>query len=254
MFRPKKPEGFLLVATGEKHNNEAIEWISRNREQINGRPATIVSDTPNPILKDLFDAVELHKTPQRSYRDKILPLIKLPYKRTIFIDTDTTIIGPLDDIFSILKSVDLVGCHAPVRWCEWNSPDVPEGFCEINSGVLGLRSSHKQRSLIKDWLRIYDEINVNFDQASLRMAIWRATNNYKLQTWVVPAEYNLRTPKPWLIGRGLAVKIIHGRITQEKIKELKEYLNSNVNTFRASSEFETDTNEIIKPYHPQLKP
>ena len=120
--------------------------------------------------------------------------------------------------------------------------------------MLGLRSSHKQRSLIKDWLRIYDEINVNFDQASLRMAIWRATNNYKLQTWVVPAEYNLRTPKPWLIGRGLAVKIIHGRITQEKIKELKEYLNSNVNTFRASSEFETDTNEIIKPYHPQLKP
>ena len=78
MFRPKKPEGFLLVATGEKHNIEAIEWISRNREQINGRPATIVSDTPNPILKDLFDAVELHKTPQRSYREKIFPLIKLP--------------------------------------------------------------------------------------------------------------------------------------------------------------------------------
>ena len=254
MFRPKKPEGFLLVATGEKHNNEAIEWISRNKDQINGRPATIVSDTPTPMLKELFDAVELHKAPQRGYRDKILPLINLPYKRTIFVDTDTTIIGPLDDMFNILKSVDLVGCHAPVRWCEWNSPEVPEGFCEINSGVLGLRRSNKQRSLIKEWLTIYDEINVNFDQASLRMAIWKATNKYMLQTWILPAEYNLRTPKPWLIGRGLAVKIIHGRISQDNIEELREYLNSDISRFRASSEFDTDTNEIIKPYHPQVKP
>jgi len=253
MFRAKAAEGFLLIATGEKHNNEAIEWIKTNRKQLNGRPATIVSDTPNDILSELFDDVKLHKEPKRSYRDKIMPLINLPYKRTIFVDTDTTLIEPVDDIFYILKSVDLVGCHAPVRWCEWNSPEVPEGFCEINSGVLGLRSSNTQRYLIREWLTAYDELDVNFDQASLRIAIWNATKKFKLQTWVLPAEYNLRTPKPWLIGRGLAVKIIHGRISQEKIEELKEYLNSDITRFRASSEFDTGANEIIKPYHPQVK-
>ena len=87
-------------------------------------------------------------------------------------DTDLELLSTVEDIFEILKSVDLVGCHAPVRWSDWKSVDVPEGFSELNSGVLGIRRCSRQRELVRYWLRLYDQVGIEFDQATLRAAIW----------------------------------------------------------------------------------
>ena len=46
----------------------------------------------------------------------------------------------------------------------------------------------------------------------LRAALWWAVSKRGFRTWILPAEYNLRTPKPWLTGSGMAVKIVHGRV------------------------------------------
>ena len=156
----------------------------------------------------------LHREPTNSYRDKILPLLNLPYKRTLFLDTDLELLSPVDDIFQILRSLDLVGCHAPVRWSDWQASEVPEGVCELNSGVLGFRRCASQRALVRYWLHLYDTIGINFDQATLRSALWWAVSQRGLRTWVLPPEYNLRTPKPWLTGAGMSVKILHGRIPE----------------------------------------
>ena len=37
--------------------------------------------------------VEIHPQPQNNYRDKILPLLRLPYKRTLFLDTDLELLS-----------------------------------------------------------------------------------------------------------------------------------------------------------------
>ena len=244
-------EGVLQVATGERHRDEAIASVERIRPYLNGRPITLVTDEPEKVPQVLFDQVIAHKHPQKSYRDKIMPLLNLPYKRTLFLDTDLELLSPIDDIFQILKSVDLVGCHAPVRWCDWQSPDVPEGFCEINSGVLGVRRCPRQRALIRHWLKLYDKVGIAFDQASLRAAIWWATNARGLRTWVLPSEYNLRTPKPWLTGSGMAVKIVHGRVPEEQRQNLHHYLNDNIQQFRCSSVFPTGQNQQILSLHPE---
>ena len=96
----------------------------------------------------------------------------------------------------------IVGCHAPVRWSGWRDAEVPEGFTELNSGVLGIRRCSVQHKFVKQWLKLYDNVGIQFDQATLRAALWWAVSKKGLRTWVLPQEYNLRTPKPWLTGAG----------------------------------------------------
>ena len=104
----------------------------------------------------------------------------------------------------------------PVRWCDWKNDEIPEGFCELNSGVLGIRRCSSQRALVRYWLRLYDFAGIKFDQATLRAALWASTNQ-GLRTWVLPSEYNLRTQKH---RRRDIVKIVHGN-----------YLRNNVSPF-----------------------
>ena len=119
-------QGVIQVATGNHHQDEAVLSVERIRPCLNGRPIILVTDKPERIPLGLYDRVIIHPEPQGSYRDKILPLLHLPYKRTLFLDTDVEILSPIDDIFEILKSIDFVGCHAPVRWSDWKSDSVPE--------------------------------------------------------------------------------------------------------------------------------
>ena len=246
-------EGVLQVATGERHRDEAINSVERIRPYLNGRPISLVTDKPEQVPPGIFDRVVKHRDPQKSYRDKILPLLHLPYKRTLFLDTDLALLSPIDDIFHILRSVDIVGCHAPVRWSDWKGPEVPEGFSELNSGVLGLRRGSRQRALIRFWLKLYDSVGIQLEQSTLRSALWRAKSQRGLRLWVLPPEYNLRTPKPWLTGAGIAVKIVHGRVSEELRKPLYSYLNDDINHFRCSSSFPTGQNQHILPCPPDTE-
>ena len=243
-------EGILQVATSRRYRDEAILSVERIRPYLNGRSITLVTDKPDYIPSGLFDKVIAHSQPNMSYRDKIVPLLHLPYKRTLFLDTDLELLSPIEDIFQILRSVDLVGCHAPVRWSDWKTAEVPEGFSELNSGVLGIRRCSRQRAMVRHWLKLYDSVGIEFDQATLRAALWWAVTHRGLRTWVLPSEYNLRTPKPWLTGAGMPVKIVHGRLPDDERELLYKYLNDNVEHFRGSSSFPTGQNQEILPYRP----
>jgi len=243
-------EGFVLIATGDKYRNEACEAVSRIRAHAKGRKIYLYTDDPSKVPKGLFDRVLLHPESTNSYRDKIPPLRHLPFKRTIFLDCDVELLSPVCDIFEILKYNHFVGCHAPVRWCQWQDPDVPHGFCEVNSGVLGMTRCALQQQLIRKWQETYDFVRVEFDQASLRSSLWWAVKK-GLRVFILPPEYNLRTPKPWLVGPGLAVKIVHGRIPQAEMEDLKTYLNTYVDRFRSSEKFPTQQNSLplAWPFH-----
>lgn len=238
-------EGVLLVATGKRHQAEALAAVPRIRPQLGGRPLWLATDQPAAVPPGLFDVVLSHPDPRATYRDKIPPLLDLPFRRTLFLDTDVALLQPLDDLFELLKSVHVVGCHAPVRWCQWRDPMVPEGFCELNSGVLGLRRCRQVRWAMRRWLRTYDRAGVPFDQASLRSSLWQGCRR-GLRLWVLPPEYNLRTTKPWIAGKGMAVKVVHGRIPEEMRLPLADYLNADVGYFRGSSGFGTCQNEVVR--------
>lgn len=247
-----KPEGVLLVGTGPKHQAESIAAAHRIRPHLGGRPIWLLCDNPGSVPAGCFDRVLAHPDPRMTYRDKIVGLLRLPFRRTLFLDSDVELLEPIDDMFSLLRQVDLVGCHAPIRWFKWIDPKVPEGLVELNSGVLGLRRSWRQRRLVRRWLETYDRVGVNVDQASLRSALWWSIQR-GLRCWILPPEYNLRTTKPWIAGPDMKVKIVHGRIPEKMRAPLADYLNSDPTRFRASSAFSTHQNTAVAPW-PALAP
>jgi len=235
-------QGILMVATGIKHIDEAILSMGENREYLGNLPITIFTNEPQAFSRlPYVRALQLAEC-RFSYRDKIAALSSLIYEKTIFLDTDTRVVGDISDLFLMLEYYDFCGAHAPVRWAQWKDRTVPAAFPEVNSGVMCFRRNRRTRSLIKNWLKIYDDVGVSFDQASLRSALWLGISRGKLQVQILPPEYNLRTTKPWLAGPGLAVRIIHGRVNDETMGNLRFYLNTDISKFRGSSQFPTGQN------------
>jgi len=228
---PIDGEGILYIATGKKFLQEAAENAKAGRKQIGSRKIAIVTDNiAEAEITGCFDICIIHPDPRLSYRDKIPPLINLPFEKTLFLDSDARIISSVDGLFQQFEWYDFGAAHAPVRipdgWCDKQIPDI---FPEFNSGVLLLRRSELQESLIRKWLEKYDIINQAWDQATLRSAVWEMLNN-GLRHLVIPPEANFRTTKPWIAGHGLEVVIVHGRVPPGN----ERYKNEDISIFTSN--------------------
>ena len=95
--------------------------------------------------------------------------------------------------------------------------------------------------LIRRWLFLYDQLQAghgqSWDQASLRSAVWKLQRCAGLRLALLPPEANLRTTKPWIAGKGLAVHVVHGRVPEPEWPALLAYLNGDVERFRSWSEW-----------------
>ncbi|WP_156918806.1 hypothetical protein [Synechococcus sp. CC9616] len=233
-------QGILYIATGPKCKEEAIYNMSRSRQFLGSRVSCLVTDVPTDIDYKYFDYVYKHKNPCYGYRDKILPLLNLPFKFTLFLDSDAFLIQPVDNIFDLGIYADFAAVHAPVRHPPgFHSEFVPSSFPEYNSGVMFFKRSKVQKKLVKLWLSYYDFLFDNYaqswDQASLRIALWEMMLSRKsFRLLSLPSEFNLRTSKPWIAGRGQPVSVIHGRFDASEVNEFIKYLNSDFDRFRTS--------------------
>ena len=235
-------EGLLFIATGARHRQEACGVVENCRHHLNGRPVALITDAPSSVPDGLFDQVLSHPDPHHSYRDKIQPLIHPPFQRTLYLDTDAELIQPVCDLFAMLQSLELLACHAPVRFHGWKDPQVPDGFSEMNSGVIGIQRCSNTESLMRRWLATYDRIGIQEDQASLRSSLWESLEQ-GLKFYVLPAEYNIRTTKPWTLGRGIKARVVHGRLRPRQRRQLLAYLEGAELQFKRSGVVSTNANE-----------
>ncbi|WP_136975567.1 hypothetical protein [Synechococcus sp. GEYO] len=224
---------------------------------MSGLPTVVFTDLPDQAKEmGVFDQVFRHASPVGGYRDKILPLLNLPFQQTLYLDSDTRILAPIKDIFDSASNSHFAAAHAPVRKPSgWNDEAIPSIFPEFNSGVILLRRSFRQRLLIKRWLRLYDHLALNrgqtWDQASLRSALWWMITHTYLRVCVLPSEANLRITKPWIAGKGISVYILHGRIPEAEMSEFLHYLNSEIGCFRTWSDWlHKHPDSMIRPKLP----
>ena len=234
--------GILYVATGCSYIDEAIVSARRTRSWVNC-PICIVTDQINFAgLTAVFDIVVQHQSPEFSYRDKVSALSCSPFKHTLFLDTDAFLVYKASDIFSYLSHVDLSAAFAPVRHPPgWSDSAVPLAMAELNTGVIYFRKSRKVLNLFHAWLMLYDNLknvyNQSWDQASFRSIFWKFLNEKNLSFLPLTTEFNLRTPKPWIAGRGQHVYVIHGRFPESELELFENYLNSDIDRFRTFSEW-----------------
>ena len=237
-------QGLLYVATGPAYLEEAAASARASRPFLDRRPVAVVCDRHQHAQQlGVFDRVLAHSDPRGSYRDKIPPLLRLPFARTLFLDTDARLTAPADGLFAALGCAHLAAAQAPVRRPPgWSDAAVPALFPELNSGVLLLRRSWRQQLLVRRWLRLYDQLaascDQSWDQASLRSVVWCLQQRWGLRLALLPPEANLRTTKPWLAGEGLAVHVVHGRVPELEWTPLLAYLNGTTSCFRTWQEWQ----------------
>lgn len=149
--------------------------------------------------------------------DALLQSLDLPIDRFVFFDSDVYAVTPFPDVFTVLDRFDLASTHAPARQTTNMPFDLPDAFCEFNTGVMAYRNVPIIRDLFECWrstLIEYAPTTGDNDQAPLRIALW---NMPDVRVWAMPPEYNCR----FGFGGFAAgeVKLLHGRGDLQAIAE-----------------------------------
>lgn len=207
--------GFVYVATGERYVTEAAASALTLRAHHPGARVCLITDQPRgaPFWDDLIVLAQ----PRFGFRDK-LEMRRAPYRRAIFLDTDTRVCGDLSPLFAILARYDLCGVQA----CEGQDYEmeggIPHAFPEMNGGLIGFSAGPATAEFFTLWERFYDEFralntedryhyaNVG-DQKSLRAALWHSTVRHA----TIGAEFNFIPFKLELVS--LPVAVLHTRAT-----------------------------------------
>ena len=205
--------GIIYVATGEAYRREA-EFSARSvRRWMPEMPITLWTDDPDRVSPGLFTEINRIEQATYSFKDRFGPFTQTPYQRTLFLDTDTLLLGSVHEVFEVLDRFDFACAHGPVRGTD--SPellaDCPTAFAEPNAGVIAYNRNAATLALFQRWAERYERQLIEFshrknDQPALRRVLWES--NVRFAT--LPPEYNLRTPFPVFSGR-MPVKILHGR-------------------------------------------
>jgi len=212
--------GFLYAATGERHLREAAHSARSVKEHHPEFPVVIFTsqkdkDAHGAWLAESFDQVYLHPEPAFTYRDKIAPLLDSPFKKTIFLDGDTEMLGRVDDVFDLLNTYPLACCRDTTRY-NLSATAVPAVFSEPNTGVIAYRTGKDTAALFRQWLQRYDEkqkvhetthgsLAGYHDQPSFREVLYESAFHF----YVLPEEYNMRVYALWYAGA--RVRILHAR-------------------------------------------
>lgn len=208
--------GILYVATGQPWFEEAVRSATSCKARMPDVPIAFFTDRPTEADSKLFDHVFQIAEPSYSYYDKIEPLTRTPFERTLFLDSDTLVIEPVYELAPLLDRFDLAYCHAPMRYGEHDFPGCNEAFPQGNTGVILYRFISRVVTFFEKWAASYrtrderpgqDDGAALNDQPSFRETIYESD----LRFTILPCEYNLRTNMPYFAGGRAKVKILHGR-------------------------------------------
>lgn len=214
--------GVLYIATSQKHFKEAIESVKTFKSYNDGiKTALFTSEELSKEPAYVFDEIHVMKEVNQSYVDKIRPLNDSPFDKTLFLDTDTKVLGKVEELFTILDRFDLAFSYAPLR-NSFTLNDVPDWFLEPNSGVLLFRKNEETNKVFKNWLSIYEDFKKldtppPHDQAAFRKALYI---NDKISFYSIGHEYNFRAIFASQIPGNLPIKVFHDRYSLEISKQI----------------------------------
>ncbi len=176
-----------------KELHYSVESVKKRHPNLS---ITLLTDK-NPKIKGI-DSVKI--IPINSERVKQDYLYDSPYYNTLYLDCDTEIVGPIDEIFGLMGRFDISATHDLIRKDNKKSsvyPDyakIPDGFPEYGGGVMLFRKVPVVENFFKVWRKNYNvwyrftkEVR---DQPSFRVSLWQCSD---LHVHTLPPEFNIRT-------------------------------------------------------------
>lgn len=157
---------------------------------------------------DEVNEVVFLRDAKTSYSDKILSLIKAERKNILFLDCDTYLLEPIEDLFLLLNRFEIAITHSSINQ-SLQLDMIPQSFPEFNTGVILLKKNVQTQRFLKNWYNLYFSLESNHkeyhDQPAFRLALY----NSKLAFFIFKSEYNCR----FTIGSIVSdkIRILHGK-------------------------------------------
>lgn len=183
--------GAIWVATGPDYLDLALASARSLARHEPGLARDLYTDRPDAVPAGLFDRI--HPIPDPHPRSKLDCMARTRFGRTLFLDADTLVLGPLGDLFDIALRFDLAMAHDVRRASrlirEGVTERTPYAFPQLNSGVVLYRRSPAMMAFLAEWARRYRQTGAGRDQTVLKDLLW---TDERVRFYVLPPEFNLR--------------------------------------------------------------
>ncbi len=230
--------GIIYYATGTKYINQALR-SAESLKKHNNLPVTIYSD--REIDSPYVDNVIAISSSEYPFYDRINYFKQTPYPKTLYLDTDTYIVGDIGPVFDMLDRFEVVAAFNESRDTAASHTkfdtldlDVPETFPEYQCGVIGYKNTGPIQDLLNDWQTRYEPYKTShvLDQPHFREALF----NNEVAIGTLPTEYNVllnfsgylhSTPKLLHYGGTNRPFLGDGTPTVEVLEETADRLSAN---------------------------
>lgn len=143
--------GVVYMALGRRHFLEALQSISSLRIFHADLPVTIFTDesdvgAPGVTCVAMGDG-------RSPFKQKIAALLRSPYRKTLFLDTDTLVVGSLGLLFRLLRERPWCIAEAP-RFHFDDGAFIFDGFQSpgiFNTGVIAFETNEPVQSVLDAW-------------------------------------------------------------------------------------------------------
>lgn len=186
-------KGFLYIAMGKRYLLEA-ETSAQSLKRFTNLPICLITDEEN-YRNTYFDLICFEKS-ERDFVSKIAGIKKTPFQKTIYLDSDTFICAPIEQLFEILDLFDMAMTidrynHSYGFLRHYNSSfklRFENVLPEYNTGLIVYNSGEHIKKLFEDWLDTHREMNVKADMPSFREAFIKNSTTVRIAP--LPFEYN----------------------------------------------------------------
>ncbi len=182
--------GVIYVASGRDYVDLARKSAASLKTFEPGLPVDLYTDNVNAPDLGMFDRVHLVENPEP--RSRLTCMTQTRFDRTLFLDADTMIVGPLGDLFEVLEKFEFAIAHDVRRASnlirQGLEETTPYAFPQHNAGVFLYRRSPGMIAFLNEWAARFKAGGVNRDQIILKDMMWRTD----LRFYVLPPEFNLR--------------------------------------------------------------
>lgn len=189
--------GIVYIAVGAAFVKDAERSARTAKRQHPDLPICLFSDVPSE--DPVFDIWLEVKDPHR--RSKLDCIIRTPFAKTLYLDTDTRVVGSIAEPFGLLERYDFAACHVENRHpvtsvtARLKADGVEPGFTGFNGGVFYYRMSDGVRRFFEAWAEEFKSQNARWDQPILRKLLWSMPD---ITVIALPPEYNVRTVRALL--------------------------------------------------------
>lgn len=196
--------GFVYVATGSHFVGEAVA-SARSVRAHHSEPICLITNQPCP--DPVFDHVIVRAELRGDVSAK-LAMDACPFERFVFLDTDTHVAAPLNELFDVLDSFD-IAAPAAVGGYHYELPGCSPAFREHSTNVIAMKRGPALADFMERWRRYFAEyegvMGREWDQRSFRRAAYEAP----VRLCSLGDEYSLSPYPGGILCRD--VRIFHGR-------------------------------------------